>query len=182
MQRSLSEGTSREAVVKFEKLIGNIAEDLNVVRDRVRSANVSAAREKVESKLRDWSGAGLKILKRQSGGLTEIPTTFVVAQLGADAIAAVDDLVEMVAAYGFEFRTEAEATVAQAHSTMLALAIGTALVGLLIAAGFAYSLSCSPPCTSRNASPPEISPTISRPGAATNSAACSSRWRSCRRA
>jgi methyl-accepting chemotaxis protein len=141
MQRSLSEGTSREAVVKFEKLIGNIAEDLNVVRDRVRSANVSAAREKVESKLRDWSSAGLKILKQQSGGLTEIPTTFVVAQLGADAIAAVDDLVEMVAAYGFEFRTEAEAAVAQAHSTMLALAIGTALVGLLIAAGFAYSLS-----------------------------------------
>ena len=141
MQRSLSEGTSGEAVVKFEKLIGNISEDLNVVRDRVRSANVSAAREKVESKLRDWSSAGLKILKQQSGGLTEIPTTFVVAQLGADAIAAVDDLVEMVAAYGFEFRTEAEAAVAQAHSTMLALAIGTALVGLLIAAGFAYSLS-----------------------------------------
>ncbi len=141
MQRSLSEGTSREAVVKFEKLIGNISEDLNVVRDRVRSANVSAAREKVESKLRDWSSAGLKILKQQSGGLTEIPTTFVVAQLGADAIAAVDDLVEMVAAYGFEFRTEAEAAVAQAHATMLALAIGTALVGLLIAAGFAYSLS-----------------------------------------
>ena len=43
MQRSLSEGTSGEAVVKFEKLIGNISEDLNVVRDRVRSANVSAA-------------------------------------------------------------------------------------------------------------------------------------------
>ena len=63
------------------------------------------------------------------------------AQLGADTIAAVDDLVEMVAAYGFEFRTEAEAAVAQAHSTMLALAIGTALVGLLIAADFAYSLS-----------------------------------------
>jgi methyl-accepting chemotaxis protein len=141
MQRGLSEGTSGEAVLRFEKLVGNIAEDLDVVRDRVRSAHVSAAREKVESKLRDWSNAGLKILKQQSGGLTEIPTTFVVAQLGADAIAAVDDLVEMVAAYGFEFRAEAEAAVAQAHATMLALAIGTALVGLLIAAGFAYSLS-----------------------------------------
>jgi methyl-accepting chemotaxis protein len=141
MQRGLSEGTSGESVLKFEKLVGNIAEDLDVVRDRVRSAHVSAAREKVESKLRDWSNAGLKILKQQSGGLTEIPTTFVVAQLGADAIAAVDDLVEMVAAYGFEFRAEAEAAVAQAHATMLALAIGTALVGLLIAAGFAYSLS-----------------------------------------
>ena len=37
---------------------------------------------------------------------------FSVAQKGDAAVAAVDDLVEMVAAYGFEFRTEAEATVA----------------------------------------------------------------------
>ena len=58
MQRGLSEGTSGESVLKFEKLVGNIAEDLDVVRDRVRSAHVSAAREKVESKLRDWSNAG----------------------------------------------------------------------------------------------------------------------------
>jgi methyl-accepting chemotaxis protein len=141
MQRSLSEGTSPEQVTKFEKLIKSIAEDLAVVRDRVRSPTVSAAREKVESKLRDWSAAGLKILKPQAGGLTEIPTTFVVAQLGAETIAAVDDLVEMVAAYGFDFRTEAEATVAQAHTTMLGIAIGTVVIGLLIAAAFAYSLS-----------------------------------------
>jgi methyl-accepting chemotaxis protein len=56
MQRSLSEGATRDAVAKFEKLIGNVFEDLQVVRDRVQSANVSAAREKAESKLRDWSG------------------------------------------------------------------------------------------------------------------------------
>jgi methyl-accepting chemotaxis protein len=141
MQRSLSEGATREAVAKFEKLIGNVFEDLQVVRDRVQSASVSAARGKAESKLRDWSGAGLKILKPQSGGQTEIPTTFLVAKLGDEAIAAADDLVEMVAAYGFDYRTEAEASVAAAHTTMLGIAIGTVVVGLLIAAAFAYSLS-----------------------------------------
>src|SRR5258708_9025393 len=100
MQRSLSEGATRASVAKFEKLIGAVFEDLEVVRDRLQSASVSAAREKAESKLRDWSGAGLKILKPQPGGLTELPTTFLVAKLGDDATAAVDDLVEMVAAYG----------------------------------------------------------------------------------
>ena len=141
MQRSLSEGATRDAVAKFEKLIGNVFEDLQVVRDRVQSANVSAAREKAESKLRDWSGAGLKILKPQPAGQTELPTAFLVAKFGDDAIAAVDDLVETVAAYGFDYRTEAQATVAGAYTTMLGIAIGTVVVGLLIAAAFAYSLS-----------------------------------------
>ena len=48
MQRSSVEGTSKEAVAKFEKLVRNINEDLSVVRDRVHSPNVKA-REKAES-------------------------------------------------------------------------------------------------------------------------------------
>ena len=141
MQRSLSEGASSQAVAKLDSLLKSIFEDLNVVRDRVHSAGVGAAREKAESKLRDWSAAGLKILKPAPGGLAEIPTTFAVSQLGAEAIAALDDLVEMVAAYGFEYRTEAEAAVAEAHTTMLGIAVGTVLIGLVIAAAFSYSLS-----------------------------------------
>ena len=57
------------------------------------------------------------------------------------AAAAVDDLVQMVAAYGFDYRTEAEATVAADHATMLALAVATALVGLALAVAFAHSMS-----------------------------------------
>jgi methyl-accepting chemotaxis protein len=49
MQRSLAVGATSEAVARFEKLVRNISEDLTVVRDRVQSANVKAAREKAES-------------------------------------------------------------------------------------------------------------------------------------
>ncbi|MFL6791921.1 MAG: methyl-accepting chemotaxis protein [Bradyrhizobium sp.] len=141
MQRSLSAGTSNEAVASFEKLIQSIFEDLSVVRERVDSASVKAAREKVEGRVREWSDAGLKILKPTAGGLTAIPTSFALTKQGDDAAAALDDLVELVAAYGFEYRTEAEATVAAARTTMLAIAIGTVLVGFVLAVGFAYSLS-----------------------------------------
>lgn len=141
MQRSLTDGATREAVARFEKLVGNISEDLSVVRDRVQSATVKAAREKAEASLRSWSGAGLKILKPVQGGLTEIPTTFSLTQRGDEAAAALDDLVELVAAYGFDFRTEAEASVAAARTAMFSIAIGTALVGFIIAMAFAYSLS-----------------------------------------
>src|SRR6478609_9388622 len=141
MQRSLTDGATSEAVARFEELVRNIFEDLSVVRDRVQSASVKTAREKAEAGLRGWSGAGLKILKPAPGGLTEIPTTFSLMQQGDEAAAALDDLVELVAAYGFDYRSEAEASVAEARTTMLGIAIGTALIGFVLAIAFAYSLS-----------------------------------------
>ena len=141
MQRSLTDGATSEGVARFEKLVRNISEDLNVVRDRVQSANAKAAREKAEASLRAWSGAGLKILKPAPGGQTDIPTIFSLTQQGDEAVAALDDLVELVAAYGFDYRTEAEASVAAARTTLIGIAIGTAVVGLLIAMAFSYSLS-----------------------------------------
>jgi methyl-accepting chemotaxis protein len=83
----------------------------------------------------------LKILKPTAGGLTEIPPVFVVRQQSIESAAAVDDLVETVAAYGFDFRTESEAAVTTARATMLLIAGGTTLVGLMLAIAFAYSLS-----------------------------------------
>jgi methyl-accepting chemotaxis protein len=140
MYRSFVEGSSKDTVAKFEKLVGGVNEDIAVVRDRVPGPNVVAAREKAESRLKTWSASVLKILKPASGGQTEIPASFVVAQQGDEAIAAIDDLVEMVAAYGFDYRTQAEAAVAASHTTMVSLAIGTAVVGVIIALAFAWSL------------------------------------------
>jgi methyl-accepting chemotaxis protein len=140
-QQSLSRGASSAAAARFEKLANTILEDLNVVRDRIHSQSVNAAREKAEGRVRAWSGAVLRILKPASGGVTEIPTNIVIAQQGDDAVAAVDDLVEMVAAFGYDYRTEAEAAVAASHTMMIGIAIGTVLVGLVIAFAFAFSLS-----------------------------------------
>src|SRR5258705_1522687 len=141
MQAGLREGAPKETVAKIEKLVAGVADDLKVVRDRVRTKDVTAALERTETELRGWSEMGLKILKPQAGGLTTLPMPFSVAKKGDAAVAAVDDLVEMVAAYGFDYRTEAEAAVAAAHTTMLALAIATTLIGLTLAVAFAHSMS-----------------------------------------
>ncbi|MBR0684395.1 methyl-accepting chemotaxis protein [Bradyrhizobium manausense] len=141
MQRSLIGGASKEAVAKFEKLIGMIFEDLNIVRDRVRNTNVAAARERADGKIREWSVAVLKILKPGPNGLIEIPAAYSIAGLGDEAITSVDDLVETVAAYGYEYRAEAEMAVTDARSAMLMAAVGMVLIGLVVALAFAYSLS-----------------------------------------
>jgi methyl-accepting chemotaxis protein len=140
LRTGMVEGTSSETVARFEKLVAGAQDDLKVVRERADSANVVQAREKVEGRIADWSTAAMRILKPTSG-LAEIPASFAVALQGDEAVAAIDDLVEMVAAYGFEFRTEAEATVARARVGMLGIAIGTVLIGVVVAAAFAYSLS-----------------------------------------
>jgi methyl-accepting chemotaxis protein len=141
VQQGESVGPSGEAAAKFEKLVKGIFEDLAVVRDRVQTANVRPVQDKAERNVRDWSDAALKILKPAPGGLTELPATFAVTKLGQEAVAAVDDLVETVAAYGYDYRTEAEADVASARLTMIIASAVGLLVGLILAIGFAYSLS-----------------------------------------
>jgi len=141
LQQSESGSASKEAVAKFETLVHSIFEDLDVVRDRVPAADVNATREQAERKVRDWSDAALKILKPSAGGLTELPTNFARAKLGNDAAASLDDLVEMVAAFGYEFRNQAEVEVNSARMTMMAASGGGLVFGLLFAVFFAFSLS-----------------------------------------
>ncbi|WP_407156969.1 methyl-accepting chemotaxis protein [Bradyrhizobium sp. STM 3557] len=141
LKSSESTGVSTEATARYEKLLKAMFEDLDIVRERVQAGNVNAAREQAGRKLRDWSDAALKILKPAPNGLTELPTAFLVSKLGAEAVASVDDLVELVAAYGFEFRNQAEAEVAQSRTTMIGAIVASLVLGLALAIGFAYSLS-----------------------------------------
>jgi methyl-accepting chemotaxis protein len=141
VHRSINEGATREMVVKLEKLITGIADDLKVVRERVVSSDVAAALDNSEKFFRGWAEAELKILRPPPAGLTELPATFAITQKADEAAAALDDLVEVVAAYGFSFRADAEASVAAARRTMIALTIGSVLIGLMLGAAFAYSMS-----------------------------------------
>lgn len=141
LQRGLVAGSSGELVTQFESLMRSTNEDLNVVRERIAAPNVTATREKVEAQLKDWSGAVLKILKPSPGGTTEIPTSFLLAQQGDKLMASIDDLVELVAAYGYDYRTAAEGAVESARTTMLSIAVGTVAIGLIIALAFSYSMS-----------------------------------------
>src|SRR3954452_13731984 len=65
MQAGLSNGATKESVATLEKLVAGVTDDLKVVRDRVRTKDVTAALERAETALRDWSQTGLKILKPQ---------------------------------------------------------------------------------------------------------------------
>ena len=141
LNRAETVGTSKSSADRFEKLVKAMSEDLDIVRERVKSSSVDSAREQATKKLRDWSDAALKLLKPAPEGVTEIPTTFLLSKLGNEALATVDDLVELVAAYGYEYRNEAESHVASSRMMMMTATGMTLVLGLVLALGFAYSLS-----------------------------------------
>jgi methyl-accepting chemotaxis protein len=141
LQQALSGGATPEAVARYESLVHGVFEDLTVVRDRIPAMNVNPIREQAEAGVREWSAAALKVLKPAPEGLTELPTAFAVEKLGTKAGASVDDLVENVAAYGYEFRDKAETDVKASRLTLICAAAGGLVLGVLIAFAFAYSLS-----------------------------------------
>jgi diguanylate cyclase (GGDEF)-like protein len=141
VQPGLSEAVPEQTVATFEKLLAEIADDLTIVGERVKNADVTAALELAESRIRDWSETGLKVLRPPSGGLMMVPMSSSIVDKSDKAAAALDDLVEMVAAYGFGYRMEAEASVSATRTTMSMLSVGTALIGLMLAVAFAYSMS-----------------------------------------
>src|SRR5207237_10746110 len=104
VQTDLSERPSQETIARFKDLLRSIAQDFKVVAERVDDRTVTAARERAEDGVREWSEAELNILSPPHGGLTEVPVSFSIAQKSDAANAALDDLVQMVAAYGFNYR------------------------------------------------------------------------------
>ena len=140
LQRSLTE-TDAKDTAKFAKLLEDISFDLKIVRERVKNKDVTATLERAEGQLRDWSDAARWRLVTPADGSTPALADSSILQSGERAAAALDDLVEMVAANGFDDRMAAEATVAAARTTMLIITIGTALIGLMLAIAFSYSMS-----------------------------------------
>jgi diguanylate cyclase (GGDEF)-like protein len=132
---------SGDAIAKFEALLTGITDDLDVVRERVQDDDVVAALQRAQVELREWSDTSLLLLKSPPIGDTKVLTSFLLAQKSVSAVAALDDLVETVAAYGFSYRMEAEASVVASRRTMLTLLAGIGLTGLMLAIAFAYSIS-----------------------------------------
>jgi len=122
-------------------LLAGIADDLSIVDERVKNASVASALLRAKARIHDWSEAELSILDPPLAGLTAIPAPFAIERKSDDAVAALDDLVETVAAYEFEYRIAAGNAVAASRQTMLVLSFGAALVGLLLAVSFSYSMS-----------------------------------------
>jgi methyl-accepting chemotaxis protein len=137
----LREGAPKDTITKLESHVAQALDDLRIVRERIKESALLAAVGQAEATINGWFRLGLKVLNPAAEGVTELPMASDVASQGEAAVAAIDNLVELVAAYGFEFRQTADETVQSTRKLILALSGAMGIVGLLLAVGLAYSLS-----------------------------------------
>jgi len=129
IQLDLSEVIAKET--KFEKLNASIADDVRGVRERVVSEDVTVALSR-KSCSRLVKNDCLTLNPSDHGPMT-LPMSFSVEKKSRIAAASLDDLVEVVTAYGFGYPMEVEDSVATTRAKMFGLGICMALVALILA-------------------------------------------------
>lgn len=124
----------------LQNAMQDIFRDLDIVQERMTTAEVRA-KTIVEAKrlLRNLIATVASILDPPSGGVTQLPFPDSISQKVAEVSSALDQVTEAASAYGFEFRSQAEAKVAEARSNLIVLAVITGLTGLLLSMATAFS-------------------------------------------
>jgi methyl-accepting chemotaxis protein len=142
MDRSLAlrDASAAASAAELEKHMQALAADIGVVRDRM-PADARATIDKALGLARDWHVAGAALINTPAGGLTAIPLPGTIALKATAAADALDVMAEAANAYGFNFRSDAEAQAKFAHTALLAIVILAILAGGLCAAGSAWSIS-----------------------------------------
>ena len=124
----------------LQNAMHDIFRDLDIVQERMKTAD---AREEtiVEAKrlIRNLIVAVASILDPPPGGVTQLPFSDSISQKAAEVSSALDHVIEAASAYGFEFRSQAEAKVAESRFNLTALAGITGLAGLLLSMATALS-------------------------------------------
>jgi len=142
MERGLLSADARQAsIATLDAAMKDVFEELKVVADRLGRARSTDSVKKAESLAQDWYQAGLRIIKPAAEGVVELPMTSAVMSRANAVGEAIDQVVEEAAEYGFEFRSEAEATVAASRWKLTTLAAATGLIVVLLSLGMAHSFT-----------------------------------------
>jgi methyl-accepting chemotaxis protein len=136
----LRDGAPKSNIAVLEAAMKEVREELKVVAERMSGAQAETVK-KAQAQAQQWYEAGIKILKPPAGGLLELPLTTNLLTRADAVMAAIDQVVEDASAYGFEFRSAAEAQVAASQRNLTVLSAATILIGLLLSIGIAWSFT-----------------------------------------
>jgi methyl-accepting chemotaxis protein len=137
----LREAASGSGVAALQAGMKDVNEELKVVTERLGQSRSTDSVSKADGLARDWFQAGMQIIKPPAQGLTELPSSAAVIAKGDAVAEAIDLLVEEASAFGFEFRTAAEATVAASRFNLTALAVATGVIAVLVSLAMAWSFT-----------------------------------------
>ena len=135
-----SDASAKSAVANLERSIDDLRSDLAVVTERSGSDDVRTAITATKASLDDWLKAVRLMLDPGKAGVTALPAPWVLDAKAKAVGERIDDLVQTVAARGFEFRTAAETQIRSSQNLLTWSAGAAAGIGLLLALLFARVL------------------------------------------
>jgi methyl-accepting chemotaxis protein len=135
-----ADASAKTAMANLDKAIEDVRADLAIVTERSSGDDVRAAVAGTKAAMDDWLKSVHTILDPGKGGATALPAPWVLDGKAKVASDRIDDLVQVVAARGFEFRTAAEAQIKSSQAMLTWSAGAAAGLGLLLALLFARLL------------------------------------------
>ncbi|HUI13332.1 MAG TPA: methyl-accepting chemotaxis protein [Xanthobacteraceae bacterium] len=138
----LHEASSARDLAVIDQSMKQLATDLGVVKERMAgAAGYNEEIDKVLPLANDWHKAGMDYLKRDSAGVTQLLLPQAVIAKGKAVGEALDLVVENASAYGFNFRSAAEATTTESKRNLIILGLASVVAGLGMAVVMAASFS-----------------------------------------
>ena len=135
----MQEPMTSERIASIEKSMQQFASDMAVVQERMGEAAHNEIKT-ILSSSNNWFRMGMAHLKPPSAGVRELTAPQIIVKEGRAVSAAIEGLIENVSAYGFNFRSGADAAAESVKSNLVMLAAATVVIGLIFAFGSAYSM------------------------------------------
>jgi diguanylate cyclase (GGDEF)-like protein/PAS domain S-box-containing protein len=136
----LGYGSSPMTLAALQKMEGDIADDLRIVRERDHSTSVTRSLDQATISIAAWFSSGRTIVAPPPEGVTAVPMPSVVERQGATAVALLDDVVESVAASGFDYRSRAQTEMHASSVTLTSLCLAVIAMSALFVLLFGHLL------------------------------------------
>lgn len=132
---------SADEIAAFESGVQQVLSDLQIVHERMFGADSDGQIEKTKALAEAWFAMAMSFLKPTANGLQQLSSPADCHARGDEVMSALDLVVEGASAYGFDFRTQAEASAVVSRDNLVMLSLLAVLAGAISAIGMAYSFT-----------------------------------------
>jgi diguanylate cyclase (GGDEF)-like protein len=136
----LGYGASPTTFAALQKMEDDIADDLQIVREREHDTSVTKSLGQATISIAALFSSGRTIVAPPPEGVTAVPMPSVIEWQGATAVALLDDVVESVAANGFAYRSRAQTEMHASSVTLTSLCVAVIAMSALFVLLFGYLL------------------------------------------
>jgi len=125
---------SADELSAIETSMNHFASDMTVVRERMgASANASELINSAVADSENWFKAALAYIKPSTTGATQLTSPLALVDQGREVASSLERIVEAAAAYGFNFRFEAERSASSLFDNLLKVAAVILIFGMAFA-------------------------------------------------